>query len=138
MDIIKMTIEQALEFTVNHTRGSTFSPNSWDAKTAMLVMAKEIESLRQQLAEQTSGEPVGELTHDVNVRNFEFAEIKLNTAIAFKLPAGAKVYTAPPSVEVLLEALRKIVEVDDSTHYVCEQIANDALNAYSSKPQKPI
>jgi hypothetical protein len=65
MDIIKMTVEQALEFTVNHTRGSTFSPNSWDAKTAMLVMAKEIESLRQQLtkpADDTISVSKAELT----------------------------------------------------------------------------
>jgi hypothetical protein len=49
MDIVKMTVEQALEFTVNHTRGSTFSADSWNAKVAMLVMAKEIKALRHDL-----------------------------------------------------------------------------------------
>jgi hypothetical protein len=157
MDIIKMTIEQALEFTVNHTRGSTFSPSSWDAKTAMLVMAKEIESLRQQLAEKTSGEPVAyadvKFQHDKRwppgislhfIGGTGFGDLgKLGHGIH-------NLYANPPSVEVLLEALRLVKDRNDKAlkdgridHMVSNALATylknvpiDALNAYSSKPKK--
>ena len=39
---VKMTLEQALEFTENHIKVATFNENSWCVKTAMAVMAEEL------------------------------------------------------------------------------------------------
>ena len=39
---VKMTLEQALSFTENHIKGTTFNEFSWCAKTAMAVMAEEL------------------------------------------------------------------------------------------------
>jgi hypothetical protein len=124
--------------------------------------------LRQQLAEQTSGEPVA--TIEVN----GFGQYHTNVLYGehppypwHKLERGVKhnLYTAPPSVEVLLEALRKwrleydvnsdqmIVEQTGFGGCVVKQYAADiadevlfkfskdildALNAYSAKPQNPV
>jgi hypothetical protein len=69
----------------------------------------EIESLRQQLAQQTSAEPV------LFARSNEIAVAKMlkNDYMLTATTKGDDVYdlplyTSPPSVEVLLEALRKI------------------------------
>jgi hypothetical protein len=127
---------------------------------------KENSILRQQLAEQTSsavgyvtvphlvrGETLGKVAAFKAFTKAMRSEMPMNEdgsysgtfnhavqeainaylTVNHSEPYGEK--STPPSVEVLLEALRKIVEQDVSG-LVCEQIANDALNAYSSKPQK--
>jgi hypothetical protein len=98
--------------------------------TVIARLEAENARLRQQLAEQTSGEHVGYVSAD-----------KFNSfgAMLKVLPVGTKLYTAPPSVEVLLEALRlaKITFISNrmDVRNVMEVI-DDALNAYSAKPKK--
>ncbi len=94
-----------------------------------LTCAKELSTLRQQLAEQTSGEPVAGYIKD-----------DAGYAVTFEMDLVEKglyapLYTTPPSVEVLVEALRKIVnEGDFSAPEGMKHIAADALASYS----KPI
>jgi hypothetical protein len=97
----------------------------------------EITSLRQQLAEQTSGENLwGNSTG-------AFENVVMQKLPPLTMRGTSHVICqcdqckAAPSVEVLLEALRDIAKVNHNSAK-CGQIANDALNAYSSKPQTPV
>jgi hypothetical protein len=73
--------------------------------------ANEIDSLRQQLAEQTSAETVYQVWDD----EVQFwADCGKNHYDNFATDDKRVLYTAPPSVEVLLEALREMVEMMDS------------------------
>jgi hypothetical protein len=108
-----------------------------------------IEALRQQLADQTSGEPIGWLLKgNVGCRYYEDYE-EANKWMALDGLRGKveliEVFDKPQSVEVLLEALRKAnVQIGqikhlDGSNVRLNQLSRtiiDALNAYSSKPQK--
>jgi hypothetical protein len=150
-----------------------------DALGTVQRLLNENESLRQQLAEQTSGEAVDTCTcpdhgtwieasgYYINVRQLDVAlngehgaaERPLLIDILSQVEGIARKHGKPvlecinPSVEVLLEALRKLAEgevrithkIDKCVHgqygyehcEMCYQdFAQDALNAYSSKPQK--
>jgi hypothetical protein len=99
--------------------------------------ADEITSLRQQLAEQTSGE---------HWHGHKFKELKTGL---WKCECGKELHVEP-SVEVLLEALRNCVNImdkviidsdktnvqDEAYFYAHREDGKNALNAYSSKPQK--
>lgn len=58
----------------------------------------EIDRLRQQLAEQTSGEPVGKAMLSPIDHNYTIATFNSDS-----VPAGTNLYTTPPSVDVLVQ-----------------------------------
>jgi hypothetical protein len=108
--------------------------NAFSRRQALMQGAREIRSLRQQLAEQTSGYVI-EVKTQLNDLYECLTENDIGTAKTITRHIIAK-YTTPPSVEVLLEALRKIASfTQDSDLLWWQKLARDALNAYSSKPQ---
>jgi hypothetical protein len=108
------------------------------AKTKELAISKW--NTRQQLAEQTAGEPLyfvcDERTNWKMVSKKIFDETPENRQWLL--------YEIPLTVEVLLEALRFYAEckhyaqVSPKKVVILDrgEVASDALNAYSSKPQK--
>jgi hypothetical protein len=136
MDIV----EKIKEFTLD---GDGYNS---EYNLMLLDAIETIESLRQQLAEQTSGEPVAyadvKFQHDKRwppgislhfIGGTGFGDLgKLGHGIH-------NLYTKPPSVEVLLEALRKLAKYpsspkDEMSAWTMRNLASDALNAYSAKP----
>jgi hypothetical protein len=107
----------------------------------IMKLTAERDSLRQQLAEQTSSielKPFGWLATDEKTGVKTFTDSP-NEGYAFIALFTESQLTA--KVEVLLEALRKIApkrigKTIGEDYRDMKLIANDALNAYSSKPQK--
>jgi hypothetical protein len=100
---------------------SDFDPD--DINVILDGAAKEITSLRQQLAEQTSAEPVGwtilnkvtgepssYLFTSFNMANGHHKESLQSPNKNIHYGSPLPLYTAPPSVEVLLEAAKAVVE----------------------------
>jgi hypothetical protein len=89
-----------------------------------------VDLTRQQLAKQTSGEPVAEVIEDKLADwSTPHASVKW---LQDDFPIGTKFYTKPPSVEVLLEALRKIANAPLINGTSIQAIATDALSTYSN------
>jgi hypothetical protein len=87
-----------------------------------------INDLRQQLAEQTSAEPICQIKAE---DEGYWLDIECADYEHMKPTSRRKLYTAPPSVEVLLEALRKINKLADMVEdYNIQAICNEALSAY--------
>jgi hypothetical protein len=96
-----------------------------------------INDLRQQLAEQTSAEPICQIKAE---DEGYWLDIECADYEHMKPTSRRKLYTAPPSIEVLLEALRwseialqdalgKFSENNDVQHDAIQTI-RDALSSY--------
>ena len=120
-----MTTQQALEFTINYMRGTTSGYESWSEKIAM--MENEIESLRAQLSAMQPSKPYGYVREDNVLLGNVIKGQWLNKDKVE--PDDVPVYLAPPSAEVLVEALRKIA---DETHNELwqKEYAEKTLAAY--------
>jgi hypothetical protein len=121
----------------------------------IMKLTAERDSLRQQLAEQTSS--IDKAAYDGAREDLSIwkkraleAEAKVSKYDQRIVDIGVIAMTpvkSGGSVEVLLEALRTLIEKCDEsdgcqygtlgTDFV-RHIANDALNAYSAKPQNPV
>jgi hypothetical protein len=110
------------------------------SKEGDFVTFADYESLRQQLAEQTSAELIGYVVPDF----MQVYEARNGSTLMSKVKTDlhtVPVYTAPPSVEVLLEALRElnnwlvcwpIATAEDMAQSFehMNHVATDALSAY--------
>jgi hypothetical protein len=142
MDIIVQTMLDTALKMANDERLSTAQRDCLRGYHDAMQLA--IPEMRQQLAEQTSGEPIYQI--------FELNGCWSDVTLDFYTGCNRDkriVYLAPQSVEVILEALRGARDLFSSVEGISrnnfEQLAseeieriNDALNAYSSKPQPPV
>jgi hypothetical protein len=134
MDIDSIALEAARN-VMNELLANSY-PKGGNVQLQAIIQCKIADVLRQQLAEQTSGEPIYQI--------FELNGCWSDVTLDFYTGCNRDkriVYLGSPSVEVLLEALREIVDGRyKQKNAMCDtemaDIARDALNAYSSKPQK--
>jgi hypothetical protein len=130
MDIDSIALEAARN-VMNELLANSY-PKGGNVQLQAIIQCMIADVLRQQLAEKTSGEPMCFAKKSDVEAGFRINDVAMLQIRDYTEPLYAK----PPSVEVLLEALRELVNTLDGYAHGNSKLApyRNLINAYSSKP----